>query len=348
MNNHSESKEIKVVGIDLAKSIFHLHGANSQGKVVVRKKLSRSKLTVFMANLPPCLVAMEACGGSHDWARKLMEMGHDVRLISPQFVKPYVKSNKNDVADAEAICEAVQRPGMRFVPIKSVEQQDVQCIHRARSMAVSHRTAQANQIRGLLLEYGLVVAKGIASLRKAVPEALEDADNALTPMFRELLCGLWEEMLRLDEHIVAYDLQIKHLSEQSDVCKRLMTIPGVGPMVATALAASVADGKAFKSGREMAAWLGLVPRQHSTGGKPRLLGISKRGDVYLRKLLIHGARSALRWADRKQDRRSQWASELATRRGQNIAAVALANKTVRTAWVLMTRNETYRTATAAV
>lgn len=340
--------DIKVVGIDLAKTVFHLQGVNEKGEMVVRKKLSRRKLAEFMVRLPSCLVGMEACGGSHDWARRLMAMGHDVRLISPQFVKPYVKSNKNDVVDAAAICEAVQKPDMRFVPIKSVEQQDIQSLHRARSLAVSHRTAQANQMRGLMLEYGVIVAKSMAALRKTVPEILEDADNALTPIFRDLLCGLWEGMLKLDKRVVAYDVQIKALSEQSDICKRLMTIPGVGPMVATALAASVADGKAFKSGREMAAWLGLVPRQHSTGGKPRLLGISKRGDVYLRKLLIHGARSALRWADRKQDRRSQWVSELATRRGKNIAAVALANKTVRTAWVLMTRNEEYRTATATV
>jgi len=240
-----------------------------------------------------------------------------------------------------------QRPDMRFVPLKSVEQQDIQSLHRARSLAVSHRTAQANQMRGLMLEYGIAVAKSIAALRSAVPEILEDADNALTPMFRELLCGLWEEMRRLDQRVAAYDTQIKHLSEQSDVCKRLMTIPGIGPMVSTALVASVSDGKAFKSGREMAAWLGLVPRQHSTGGKPRLLGISKRGDVYLRKLLIHGARSSLRWASRKHDDRSQWVSELATRRGQNIAAVALANKIVRTAWVLITRNEEYRTTVTA-
>jgi len=336
------------VGIDLAKSVFHLHGVNEQGEMVMRKKLSRNKLAEFMFRLPSCLVAMEACGGSHDWARRLMAMGQDVRLISPQFVKPYVKSNKNDIADAAAICEAVQRPDMRFVPIKSVEQQDIQSLHRARSLAAAHRTAQVNQMRGLMLEYGVIVAKSVAALRKAVPDILENADNGLTPMFRELLCGLWEEMLRLDQRITVYDAEIEHLSEQSELCKRLMTIPGIGPMVSTALVAAVADGKAFKSGREMAAWLGLVPRQHSTGGKPRLLGISKRGDVYLRKLLIHGARAALRWADRKQDKRSRWVSELATRRGQNIAAVALANKTVRTAWVLMTREEEYRTATATI
>lgn len=343
MKQHSKTGDIRVIGIDLAKSVFHLHGVDSEGHVVMRKKLSRSKLLEFMANLPASLVGMEACGGAHDWARRLMAMGHDVRLISPQFVKPYVKSNKNDSADAEAICEAVQRPGMRFVPIKSISQQDIQSLHRARSLAVSHRTAQVNQIRGLLHEYGIVSARSVAALRKSVPEILEDAENALTPLFRELLYGLWEEMKRLDRRIQAYDAQIKRLSEQSDICRRLMTIPGIGPMTATAMEAAASDGKAFKSGREMAAWLGLVPRQHSTGGKPRLLGISKRGDTYLRMLVIHGARSALRWTDKKPDARSRWASEVKERRGQNVAAVALANKMVRTAWVLMRRNETYRT-----
>ncbi len=201
MDKYNETENIKVVGIDLAKNTFYLHGVNGQGKVMMRKKLNRRKVAEFMVRLQPCLVGMEACGGSHDWARRLMAMGHDVRLISPQFVKPYVKSNKNDVADAEAICEAVQRPGMRFVPIKSVEQQDIQSLHRSRSLAVAHRTAQVNQMRGLMLEYGVVVAKGVASLRKSIPEILEDADNAVTPMFRELLCGLWEEMLRLDQRI---------------------------------------------------------------------------------------------------------------------------------------------------
>lgn len=343
MKHDNSNQEISVVGIDLAKQVFHLHGVNEQGYTVIRKRMNRKQLVDYMSNLQPCLVGMEACGGSHDWARKLIAMGHDVRLISPQFVKPYVKSNKNDEVDAAAICEAVQRPDMRFVPIKSIEQQDIQSLHRARSLSVSHRTAQANQIRGLLMEYGVVISKSMVSLRQGIPDILEDGDNALTPMFRELLYGLWEEFIRLDKRVATYDAQIKQLSEQSEVCKRLMEIPGIGPMVSTALVASVADAKAFKSGREMAAWLGLVPRQHSTGGKPRLLGISKRGDVYLRKLLIHGARSALRWADKKQDKRSRWVCELANRRGQNIAAVALANKTVRTAWVLMSRDEAYRT-----
>jgi len=348
MRNYSGSKTIKTIGIDLAKSVFHLHGVDDQGRVVIRKRLSRSKLAEFMAQLTPCLVAMEACGGSHYWARKFQAMGHDVRLISPQFVKPYVKSNKNDMADAEAICEAVQRPNMRFVPLKSVEQQDILSIHRAREQVIRRRTAQGNQIRGLLMEYGIVMPQGMRALHAQLPDILADADNELTLMFRELLQGLWEELINLDKHVAVYDQQINALSEQSAVCRRLMTIPGVGPMVATALVASVSDGKAFKNGREMAAWLGLVARQHSTGGKPRLLGISKRGDVYLRKLLIHGARAALRWADKKHDKRSMWVTGLKQRRGQNIAAVALANKTVRTAWVLITRDEEYRTTAVSV
>jgi len=347
MNKHSKTANIKVVGIDLAKHIFHLHGVDASGQAVLRKKLNRGKLIALMANFPPCLAGMEACGGAHDWARKFRAMGHEVRLMSPQFVKPYVKSNKNDMVDAEAVCEAVQRPSMRFVPIKGIEQQDIQSLHRARSLAVSHRTAQVNQIRGLLLEYGLTAAQGVASLRKALPGMLEDADNGLSPMFRELLFGLQDELRRCDERIAAYDAQIKHLSTQSDACQRLMTIPGVGPMTATALAAAVSDARAFANGREMSAWLGLVPRQHSTGGKAKLLGISKRGDVYLRKLLIHGARAALRFADRKQDWRSRWVVEVESRRGRNIAAVALANKMARTAWVLLSKKEAYKPVTAA-
>lgn len=346
MRDNSVDNEISVVGIDLGKNTFHLHGVNASGAVLLRKQVARVALIRLMSNLPSCLIGMEACGGSHDWARRLQAMGHDVRLMGAQFVKPYVKSNKNDFMDAEAICEAVQRPNMRFVPIKGIEQQDVQSIHRARSLAVSHRTAQANQIRGLLTEYGIVLPQGMASLRGRLPEILADADNELTPMFRELLCQLMEEVRRLDERVAGYDLQIKQLAESSDACKRLMTIPGIGAMSATALVAAVSDAKVFGSGREMAAWIGLVPRQCSTGGKTRLLGISKRGDCYLRKLLVQGAKSALRFADRKPDRRSQWACALAEKRGRNIAAVALANKNMRTAWALLTKYESYRPAMA--
>jgi len=346
MSKNSDDSVVSVVGIDLGKNNFHVHGVNATGQVILKKRLTRDGLLRSMSNLPRCLIGMEACGGSNDWARKLQAMGHDVRFISPQFVKPYVKSNKNDFIDAEAICEAVQRPGMRFVPIKGVEQQDVQSIHRARSLAVSHRTAQSNQLRGLLQEYGVVLPKGMATLRGRLPEILEDADNGLTPMFRELLAQLIDEVRRLDERIMGYDRQITQLAEASDACLRLMTIPGIGAMSATALVAAVADAKVFGNGREMAACLGLVPRQHSTGGKARLLGISKRGDCYLRKLLIQGAQSALRFADKKSDMRSRWLCELAVKRGRNVAAVALANKNMRTAWALLTRHDHYRPAMA--
>jgi len=333
--------DIKVVGIDLAKSVFHLHAVDGKGRVVLRKKLSRNQLAEYMAQLSCCLVGMEACGGSHDWARKFREMGHDVRLISPQFVKPYVKSNKNDQVDAEAICEAVQRPTMRFVPIKSIEQQDIQSLHRAREIAIGHRTSQINQIRGLMHEYGIAVGKGPSNLRKALPDILQDADNGLTPMFRELLNGLHQELLHLDRRISEYDSYIARLVEQSDACRRVMSIPGIGPLTATALVAAVGDAKAFQNGRQMAAWLGLVPRQHSTGGQPRLLGISKRGDPYLRRLLIHGSRAALRFTSRKHDQRSKWATKLMERKHMNVAAVAMANKNVRTAWALLTRHEMF-------
>jgi len=345
MDEISKRGVMTVVGIDLAKTSFHLHGVGSRGRVVASKKLSRAKLARFMANSPPCLVGMEACAGAHYWARKFRQMGHEVRLIGAQFVKPYVKSNKNDAADAEAICEAVQRPAMRFVPVKTLEQQDIQCLHRARSMAVAHRTAQANQIRGFLAEYGVVVAKGIGNLRRALPELLEDGQSELTPMFRELLGELREELLRLDRRVADYDAHIAALSRQSEPCRRLMTIPGIGPLSATALVAAAGDVSVFRSGREMAAWVGLVPRQCSTGGKPKLLGISKRGDAYLRKLLIDGARAAARVAGNKSDRRSRWVTGLSERRGRNVAVVALANKNVRTAWALLSRGQDY-TATA--
>ena len=332
---------ITVLGIDIGKNVFHLFGMDSGGREVLRKKLTRKKLFAFMVNLPACLVGMEACGGSNHLARVFQGYGHDVRLMSPQFVKPYLKSNKNDYLDAEAICEAVQRPTMRFVPVKSVECQDIQTLHRARSRAVANRTAQANQIRGLLLEYGIVVARGMRILRARLPEILEDADNGLSMATREVVSELREELVHVDERVGWYDERIAALAKDSEPCQRLQTIPGIGPLVATALISAVGDGQAFRNGRDLAAWLGLVPRQRSTGGKPVLLGISKRGDRYLRTLLIHGARAALRHADKRDDRRSRWACALAARRGKNIAAVALANKIARTAWALLTRGERY-------
>ena len=280
---------------------------------------------------------MEACGSAHYWARTFRDYGHEVRLIAPQFVKPFVKSNKNDAADAEAICEALQRPNMRFVAIKSVEQQDIQAIHRMRSLAVGQRTALINQTRGLLLEYGIEIAQGRAALQRRLPEILEDAENGLSGRFRAELQGLYEELQHLNARVAHYDAQIDQMAKESQQAQALMQLPGIGAEGATALLAAVGeDPKLLKNGRGMAAWLGLVPRQHSTGGKDRLLGISKRGDVYLRQLLIHGARSVLRVAERKDDPLSRWATALKTRRHSNVAAVALANRLARIAYAILT------------
>lgn len=278
MNQKHAEQDIAVLGIDLGKRSFHLHGVDRSGKAIIRKKMNRRALLSFMTSLKPCRVGMEACGGSHHWARQFQALGHEARLMSPQLVKPYVKSNKNDYLDAEAICEAVQRPTMRFVFIKRAKQQDIQSLHRARSLTMSQCTAQINQVRGLPLEYGLVLPQGAHVVRKALPGILEDAENALSFALRELLADLREELVHLDERIAAYDRKINQMAKQNAPCQRLMTIPGVGPLIATALTAAVGDVHIFKSGRAMAAWLGLVPRQRSTGGRPILGGISKRGD----------------------------------------------------------------------
>jgi len=337
-----ETKTIKVLGIDLAKQSFHVYGVNEAGHKVISKKLSRKQLLPFIAQLTPCLIGLEACGGAHHWVRVFSQFGHRVRMIAPQFVKPYVKSNKNDAVDAEAICEAVQRPNMRFVPAKSLEQQDIQSLHRVRSQLVARRTAQSNQIRGLLLEYGLIIPKGIGHVRQAVREILAEGGDALTHLFREVLNELYEEMVHLDQRIKAVEAKLTAISVQHEDCQRLLTIPGVGLLTATALIAAIGDITVFKSGRELAAWLGLVPRQHSTGGKPTLLGISKRGDSYLRTLLIHGGRSVTRVAHQRQDARNQWIEGVKRRRGENVSNVAVANKNARIAWVLLTKKENYQ------
>lgn len=343
MSNHKLKGSVVVLGIDLAKQSFQLHGVDANGQVVLKKKLNRGKFSAFVAQLPLCLIGIEACGGANHWTRVFEKLGHTVKMIAPQFVKPFVKSNKNDAADAEAICEAVQRPSMRFVPAKSVEQQDIQSLHRVRSQAVARRTAQANQIRGLLMEYGVIIPQGISHIRKSIPLILEDAENELTAMFRELLAGLYDEMVHLDERVETLQNKLEALCAQNEDCQRLLSIPGVGVLSATAMMASIGDINAFKNGRELAAWLGLVPRQHSTGGKPTLLGISKRGDTYLRTLLIHGGRAVVRFADKHQDRRSQWVTQLDARRGKNISAVAVANKNARIAWALLSHKTMYQT-----
>jgi transposase len=328
---------IKRVGIDLAKQVFQLHGVDAHEKAVLRKQLRRAQMLDYFKKLPPCLIGMEACSSAHYWGRELQKLGHTVKLMAPQFVKPYVKSNKNDANDAEAICEAVARPTMRFVAIKTIAQQDIQAIHRIRSELVQQRTAKVNQIRGLLAEYGIVVGRRVDVLRNALPLLLEDAENGLTIDFRTLLEGLQQDLIKLDERVDDMDKKIKLLAHSNEEAKRLQQIPGIGPITATALVCAIGDGKQFKRGRDMAAWLGLTPRQQSSGGKDRLLGISKRGDAYLRTLLIHGARSVLKVAGQKDDPRSRWLQNLCARRNKNIAAVALANKNARIVWALLTQ-----------
>lgn len=328
---------IKRIGIDLAKQVFQLHGVDHQEKTVLRKQLKRQQVLGYFAQLPPCLIGMEACGSSHHWARELQKQGHTVKLMAPQFVKPYVKGNKNDANDAEAICEAVGRPNMRFVAVKTIAQQDIQAVHRIRSTLVQQRTAKVNQIRGLLAEYGIVIERRVDKLRKALPLLLEDAENGLSLDFRLLLQSLQQDLIALDERADEMDKKIRQLAGSNATAKRLQQIPGIGPVTATALVCAIGDGKQFKRGRDLAAWIGLTPRQHSSGGKDCLLGISKRGDAYLRTLLIHGARSVLKVANKKDDPRSRWLQGLCSRRNKNIAAVALANKNARIAWALLTK-----------
>jgi transposase len=334
-------RDISVVGIDIAKRVFHLVGMDERGKIVLRKRCSRGEVLPWLANLGPTTIGMEACGGAHYWARCLREQGHEVKLMAPQFVKPYVKSNKNDMRDAEAIAEAVTRPSMRFVPVKDVAQQDIQALHRVRERLVTARTALVNEMRGLLAEYGIVLPQGLAKFRQALISTLEAEHMKLTPLGQELFHKLCGELGKLDAELAYYQDKLEALAQAHPVCQRLLTIPGIGPLTATALIAAVGDAGVFKNGRQFAAWLGLVPKQYSTGGQTRLLGISKRGDSYIRKLLIHGARATLRWARTKADRRSQWIRGLLDRRGWNRTAVAVANKNARIVWALLSRGGVY-------
>ncbi len=335
---------VTTIGLDLAKQVFQVHGVDKRGKVVIKKRLSRGKVLGFFANLPPAVVGMEACGGSHYWAREIAKLGHTVRQMSPQFVKPYVKTNKNDANDAEAICEAVSRPNMRFVPTKSMEQQDILALHRIRERLVGHRTAVANQARGLLLELGIALPRGIRHLRAELPRIVEDLDNALTLLERDFLSDLYSEIVEIDDKVAKYNAMLSSICRQSEECRRLTKVGGIGPLCATAMVAAVGRGREFKKGREFSAWVGLVPRHRGTGGKARLLGISKRGDAYLRKLFIHGARAVVRCCQKKQDGRSLWLKGVISRRGINRAVVAQANKTARIAWAVLARGEDYREA----
>jgi len=334
--------ELRRVGLDLAKNVFQVHGVDSHERVVVRRTLRRNQVLRYFSDKAPLLIGVEACGSAHYWARELMRQGHQVRLIPPQFVKPYVKSGKNDANDAEAICEAVSRPSMRFVSVKTPEQQAVQACHRVRQRLVRARTALVNEARGLLAEFGIALpVLGVSALRRALPSILEDGDNGLPWELRSLLEGLAEQLREHDVHLEALNGRIEQMAREDDRVRRLMTLDGIGPITATAVVAAVGDAQQFRSGRGFAAWLGIVPNQHSSGGRQRLGAISKRGDVYLRTLLVHGARAVVNGCERRTDRRSEWVKALVQRRNRNIATVALANKQARVIWAMLRRGEAY-------
>jgi len=333
---------ITLLAVDLAKNVFQLHGTDKAGKAVLKKKISRTKLLAFVANLMPCNIYMEACGSANYWGREFEKLGHKVKLINPKYVKPYVKRNKNDINDAAAIAAAARDPDMRFCLVKTEEQQDMQSLHRMRKLLIEQRTALVNQIRGLLAEYGTVMPQGVAQIRKHLAEILGENPSNMSRAMLDCLLGLYENFKYLDEQITGYDKKIKNLFRKNETCKKLATIPGIGELSATILASVLGTGAAFKNGRHFAAFLGLVPRQHSSGGKERLLGISKGGDTYIRTLLVHGARAVLLWSNKKTDNQSLWLKNLAIRRGKNKAAVALANKMARMAWAVVNSNSEYK------
>jgi transposase len=339
--------KITRLGLDLAKNVIQLHAVDARNEVVVRKGFSRLKLMAYMQSLESCLVGMEACAGAHYWARCFQMMGHRVVLIAPQHVKPYVLGQKNDANDAAGICEAISRPHIPHVAIKTQAQQDIQALHRIRSDVMKTRTAKVNQVRGLLAEYGVVIAKSIHQCRRALPSILEDADNGLSFGFRALLSGLYDDLVALDHRIKQLDSAVRDSVREHEVARRLCDLPGIGVLSASALLTIISDEKQaahFKNGRQFSAFLGMTPKQHSTGGKQRLLGIHKRGDSYLRSLLVHGARSVYRVAanKNKDDARSQWLVHLGKRRHHNIAVVAQANKTARMAWAIVRYSRHYQ------
>lgn len=333
---------LQLIGIDLAKNVFHLHGVDGTGREVFRKRVYRDELLASLRAVNPCKVVMEACGGANYWARSIESLGHQPQLIAPQYVKPFVQRNKTDWKDAEAICVAARQPHMRFVPRKSVEQQDVQNLHRVRQRLVTARTALVNEVRGLLHEYGITIPQGRRVFAKLLPEILLIHGERLSSLTKETFYDLLDEYRAIDARINQLERKMKTLCVTHPICRRLTAIPGVGVITASAIVAAVGDISVFKNGRQFAAWLGLTPREHSTGGKQRLHGISKRGDVYIRTLLIHGARIALRYAHRHNDRQSRWALDLMQRKGTNRTVVAMANKNARVIWALIAKDEEYK------
>jgi len=332
--------KITTVGIDLAKRVFALHAVDGTGRVVIRKTVRREQLMQTIAALPPCLIGMEACSGAHEWARRFQELGHKVGLMAPVFVTPYRKSGKNDGNDAEAICEAVSRPNMRFVPVKSAEQQAILALHRVRQGWIEERTATINRIRALLTEFGVVLPNRAQHVRRGALAAAQ----GLPELARRALEELRAHLALLDERIGAHDRELQAQARASEAAQRLMQIRGIGPITAVAIVATVGNARDFRSGRQFAAWLGLTPRQHSSGGKPRLGHISRRGDAYLRCLLVQGARSVLLTATRHSDRLSRWVLSVQARRGYHKALVAIAAKNARIAWALLAKNQTLRAA----
>lgn len=339
--------EVKVVGIDLAKEIFQVHGMNREGRELFSKRVTRSKLLEFVGKLPRCVIGMEACGGAQHWGREFKKLGHEVRLVGPQYVKAYVRGEKTDRNDAAAIAECVSRLGMKLVALKSVGQQEVQALHRVRQRLVRNRTRLGNELRGMMSEFGYVMGRGYKSLKAGILKVVSEEGSPLSEKLKRVLLELRGELLELDRKIGDYEKLLLELCREVRVCRRLLGIPGVGPITATAIWAHVGNALMFKNGRQFAAYLGLVPRQHSSGGKTRLLGISKRGDRYIRQLLVHGARAVIRYSENKEDSRSRWIQRIDRERGRNKACVALANKNARVIWALMTKEEEYRTPRAS-
>ncbi|RVU02144.1 IS110 family transposase [Novosphingobium umbonatum] len=332
---------MQLLAVDLGKQSFHIHGITGDGEIISRK-LSRAKFLDAVKRLNPAVVAMEACASAHHWGRALEAHGCTIRLIHPRFVKPFVKGAKNDAVDAEAIYEAASRPTMRFVPVKTLAQQDLQMLHRMRDRVVCERTALINHIRGLLGEYGVVLSAGAFRFRKQIIDTVASAP--LSELASDLFSALISKFRALDERVADLDRKLVAICRDNERCRRLATLPGVGPVIATALVAAVDDGRHFSSGRAMAAWVGLVPRQYTTGGKPRLGGIGKKASHYLRRQLIHGARAVLLTISRRNDRLAKWAQELLTRAGHNKTAVAMANKTVRMAWAMLRTEKDFQMA----
>jgi transposase len=341
MRNTKKYSTIKRIGIDLSKNTLQMHGEDEKSRKVLERGISRRSVLAFTANLSPCTIAMEACGSSHYWGREFIKQGHTVELLPAQYVKPFVKSHKNDRIDAEAICEASTRPNKRLVPVKAIEQHDIQSLHRVRQNICKHRTALANQIRGLLGEYGIVIPEGIKHVFSEMPSVLEDAENHLSNFIRDVLKEQFEELKHTDKRFEAITKKIEDLAGSHPLCQRLMTIEGVGPLTATALYAAVGNGSQFKKGRHLSAWLGVVPKQYSTGGRSRLGRISKHGNSYIRSLMVGGARAVVQHSDKKETRLSKWIGVIKGKKGYNVAVIALVNKNLRVAWAVLTKGEDY-------